>query len=69
MMREFPKVFGFEHCGVLFSDQVTQNLFRFNVTKGKEGGKDEVTVATFPSNIGCTGVCIENNKIVYFNSD
>jgi hypothetical protein len=65
MMKEFPKVFCFERCGVLFQDRKSSNLFRFTVRASKKG--EEVSINTYPNNIGCTGVSIETDKIIYFN--
>jgi hypothetical protein len=28
---------------------------------------EEVSINTYPNNIGCTGVSIETDKIIYFN--
>jgi hypothetical protein len=74
----FPKLFGFENCVCLFMDHKANLLYKilYNVTdpandtlskSNQEKDKDFDPVVVLPTNAGCTGQSIQDNKIEFFN--
>lgn len=72
IMNVFPKLFGFEYCGVLFVDSVSNDLFKIQFQPSDEHEtkariRDFDSIVLFPMNIGSTGQAIEENRVVTFN--
>ena len=75
----FPELFHFQHCGVLFVDPVTHELFQLQSSKDEASKvndpeefmkiemKQFQNVIKFPINIGITGQAIREDRILYYN--
>ena len=71
--RNFPKLFNFEHCGILFVCAITGNLQKFIY---KDDSKEELSevkkeveeknIVRCPKDIGCTGQAIIEKRVVKF---
>ena len=57
--REFPQLFGFQHCGILLVDSVTKELFKLQFrTASTPHYKDEDSIILLSKQVGCTGQAI-----------
>ena len=68
VIKEFPGLFGFQHCGILLVDPVTKELFQLQFrTATTPAYKDEDSIILFSKQVGCTGQAITTRKSVLFN--
>ena len=59
VIKQFPKLFGFQHCGILLVDSVTKELFKLQFrTATTPQYKDEDSIILFSKQVGCTGQAI-----------